>query len=247
MRVAAAQFSVSHDLEKNFQAMADLIQKAVKQKAKLVQFPEMSLTGYHPACPSKRVETRWGAIRQYRVRMQALARKHQVALVYGFPRVNPEGLPWNSLEVVDASGETLGCYDKRKLYGKESEYYSPGERDLIVTLDGVSCGFLICYENCFPELYAEYKKQGAELIVHSFYNAGQSEPTTIAELMRASLIVRAADHGLCVMASNSSKSLSPMPATIVYPDGMAFRAKTKQAELVYAEVPPTKLGWTYST
>lgn len=44
--------------------------------------------------------------------------------------------------------------------------FAPGDQQLIVTIEGVKCGFLICLDWAFPELWQGYAGQ-VELVFHS--------------------------------------------------------------------------------
>jgi len=112
-------------------------------------------------------------------------------------------------------------------------------------LHGVRCGFLICYENCFPSLYEEYRRMGVRLVFHSFFHAENARETAIRHLMAATLLVRAADNGLYISASNSSAPYSPLPACVVRPDGSSVRAKRHMSAIVVDDYPCPELGWTY--
>jgi predicted amidohydrolase len=116
---------------------------------------------------------------------------------------------------------------------------------LVVNIKGHKCGFLICYDNAFPELYKPYKKMGVGLLFHSYHNAGNKHKTSIKNLMDANLLVRSADNQVWISASNSSKPYSPLPATIARPDGSANRGERHSTCIVIEDYPKAKLGWTY--
>ncbi len=41
-------------------------------------------------------------------------------------------------------------------------------------INGIRCGALICYEYRFPELLRQYKRDGVQLLFHSFHAANAS-------------------------------------------------------------------------
>jgi deaminated glutathione amidase len=173
------------------------------------------------------------------------ARAHNLWIVLGSMRQLEGGLPENCLPVISAHGKLEGIYVKQRLHGEEKQFYNPGAGPCVVVINGFKCGFLVCYDNCFPELYQAYRRLGAGLIFHSFHNAANRRATSINELMLASLIVRAADNRMWISASNSSKRYSPLPACIVRPDGSMLRARRHPTALVVDDYPNAKLGWTY--
>jgi predicted amidohydrolase len=174
------------------------------------------------------------------------ARAHRLWIVLGSMRRLEDGLPANCLLVISPSGAIEGVYAKQRLYGGEKQFYSPGAGPCVVVIDGFKCGFLICCDNCYPELYEAYRRLGAGLIFHSFHNAANRRATSIKDLMLANLIVRAADNRMWISASNSSKRYSPLPACIVRPDGSMRRARRHATGLVVDDYPAAMLCWTYN-
>lgn len=76
-------------------------------------------------------------------------------------------------------------------------------------------------------------------------NAANRRATTIKDLMLANLMVRAADNGIWIAASDFSTRYSPLAACIVRPDGSMARARWHVAGLRVDNYPVTELGWTY--
>jgi deaminated glutathione amidase len=245
IRIAAAQFPVSGSITKNVRYIQNQIEKAAKQNATVVQFPETALTGYTPKYFDTLKEYDWDNLEHYKRHICGLAASFGIWVILGSMRRVYGKLPKISMYIISDGGDVIGIYDKRRLYGKEKEMFSPGSEPCIVEINGYKCGFLICYENCFPELYDEYRHMGVELIFHSFYNAANRNATSIKDLMVASLMVRAADNQMWISASNSSESYSPLAACIVRPDGSLVRARRNVTGLVVDDYPSNDLGWTY--
>jgi deaminated glutathione amidase len=132
------------------------------------------------------------------------------------------------------------------LYGKERDFYSAGERPLILSINGTTCGFLICYDSCFPDLYHVYADQGVQLLFHSYYNAkNEGPPTSLDDLIVAQLRTRAADHRFWISASNSSARHSRLASCVARPDGSLRSTKRHMPGLVFHDLPDPDLGWTY--
>ncbi len=246
IRIAAAQFPVSDSIKKNVRYIQNQIEKAANQDATVVQFPETALPGYAPKHFDTLKEYAWDDLKRYERHICGLASSFGIWVILGSMRQVDGELPKISMYVISNRGDVVGVYDKRRLYGKEKEMFSPGSKPCVVKINGYKCGFLICYENCFPELYDEYRDMGVELVFHSFYNAANRGATSIKDLMVASLMVRAADNQMWISASNSSKSYSPLSACIVRPDGSLIRARRNVTGLVVDNYPSNDLGWTYN-
>ena len=156
-----------------------------------------------------------------------------------------EAKPRNCILVISDDGSIAGTYDKRKLYKTEESLYSAGGQPLVVTIRGMRCGFLICYDSCFPELYEAYRHCGTRLLFHSYYNARNDGPSnSLDELMLAQLRTRAADNRLWISASNASTRHSRLASCVARPDGSIRSAKRHRPGLVFHDFPDPDLGWT---
>jgi predicted amidohydrolase len=110
--VAAAQIPASMEIERNVTAMVEKIGEAARQKADVVAFPELAVTG------GKRVVAE-GAIE----RLCAAAKANSITVVFGLPR-RDNGRWYNSAVVVGPGGEILTRYDQLAAVTP----FSPGER-----------------------------------------------------------------------------------------------------------------------
>ena len=243
--IAAAQFPVSGDIEKNAGYIQRQVSEAADVGATVVHFPETALPGYAPSHLDSLEGFPWDLLSEHFLRIRELASSRQVWVVLGSIRRDNDGRPRICQQVISDRGEVAGVYDKRRLYGAEKRMFRAGEEPCVVEIGGHRCGFLICYDNCFPELYAEYRDLGVGLLFHSFHNAANSRATSIRDLMSANLIVRAADHGMWISASNSSRRYSPLAACIVRPDGSRVSARRHVGGIVTDRYPNENLGWTY--
>ncbi|HJO94826.1 MAG TPA: carbon-nitrogen hydrolase family protein [Victivallales bacterium] len=246
LRIAASQFPVSHDMAKNFQYIKKLIEKASNHAVEVIHFPETALPGYLSATKRNPLEFDWNTLESYTNSICELARLKNIWVILGSIRIEKDKLPRNCICIISNLGKIIGYYDKQRIYKGESEYYSAGNSPFIVNIKNHKCGFLICYDNCFPELYTAYRDLGAGLIFHSFHNAGNKQVTSINNLMEAHLLVRSADNQIWISASNSSRPYSPLPATIVRPDGSSNKAKRHTTGIIIEDYPKAKLGWTYN-
>lgn len=245
LRIAAAQFPVSGDIARNSRYIRKHMIMAAKEGVQIVHFPETALPGYAPEHLGALDNYAWEMLDCHLLSLREWAASLGLWVVLGSMRRIDEGLPRNCIYVISTTGEVEAVYDKRRLYGVEASYYSAGHTPCVVDINGVQCGFLICYDNCFPELYDTYRGMGVELIFHAFCNAGNSRVTSIKELMQANVIVRAADSRVWICAANSSERYSPLSACIFRPDGSMVRAKRHVSGLAIDTYPEAELGWTY--
>ena len=140
--------------------------QASAQGASLLVCPEMSLTGYQigAAAVAALAEPADGALSQA---VAAIAQRHRVAIVYGYPERHAEGKPYNAVQFIDASGQRLAHYRKTHLFGDvDRAQFSPGpQAPAVVAWRGWRLGLLICYDIEFPENARRLALAGAELIL----------------------------------------------------------------------------------
>ncbi|MBV7339098.1 carbon-nitrogen hydrolase family protein [Chloroflexi bacterium TSY] len=205
------------------------------------------MSGYAPAHFETLANYAWDVLSNHTQDICQLALSYRLWVVLGSMRmIEGDQLPRSCLHVISDEGEIVGTYDKQRLYQKEKQMFRAGNKPCVIEINGFKCGFLICYDNCFPELYDEYRDLGVGLLFHSFYNAANRRSTSIKDLMLANLIVRAADNQMWISASNSSKRYSPLSACIVRPDGTTVHARRNVTGLVIDSYPDHVLGWTYN-
>jgi len=232
-------------MAENFTHIKDHIEEASDNKVEVIHFPETALPGYLNYPKNDPSEFDWDTLDSLTRDICHLALLKNIWVILGSIRKQEGQLPRNCICIISNFGKIQGYYDKQRLYEHESEFYSSGESPFVVNIKGHKCGFLICFDNCFPELYTTYRKLGVGLIFHSLHNAGNKQETSIKDLMAANLLVRSADNQLWISASNSSKPYSPLPATIARPDGSAKKAKRHITGMIIDDFTKAKLGWTY--
>lgn len=103
-------------------------------------------------------------------RFREIAKRFDVAIVYGIPRKGDGGYHISQV-AVGPDGEVIGCFDKLHLaqYGAsmEKEYFKRGKAPFSFTFLGVKIAPIICYDIRFPELARSLAlEHKADLILH---------------------------------------------------------------------------------
>ncbi|CAN0605701.1 unnamed protein product, partial [Ectocarpus sp. 12 AP-2014] len=168
--------------------------QAVRKGANVIQFPEAALSGYGPKHFPTLESYPWDALRDQLRIVCEMAASQGIWVVLGAMRRSERESPTLCVHVISDTGKIVGTYDKQRLYGREKEMFTAGPGPLVIEIHGYRCGFLLCYDNCYPELYEAYRGMNVGLLFHSFYNAANSRKTDIRDLMLANLMVRAADN-----------------------------------------------------
>lgn len=154
--VAVAQpFIASHDVAANAASHAAAIRSA---GARLVVFPELSLTGYE-------LDTATIAADDPRLEavVQACAETGAVALV-GAPVEGEDGRVHIGMLAVDGSGARV-VYRKMWLGGAEPDRFSPGTEPAVLDLDGWRLGLAICKDTGIPEHASDTAALGIDAYV----------------------------------------------------------------------------------
>nr|WP_309224683.1 carbon-nitrogen hydrolase family protein [Mycolicibacterium sp. CBMA 234] len=153
----------SGTVAENLSAIASAARQAADAGCHIVVTPEMSVTGYNiGAAVAERAEPADGTIFQA---VREIARHTGIAIVYGYAEIAP-GKPYNSVQVVDTTGQSLANYRKTHLYGFDRDLFTPGEQWITqFELDGVTCGLLICYDIEFPENARAHADAGTQWLV----------------------------------------------------------------------------------
>ncbi len=153
------------DFEKNFEKICDFISKA--KNSHMIVFPELSLCGYMPqdmVYSQKFIDLN----KLYFEKLKDCSKDINSVIVVGF--VREEKAVYNSLGVL-FKGEVLGFYDKKFLPNynvfDEKRYFKSGDRDLVIDINDVRCGFSICEDIWYPDgTERQDVLKGAEVIIN---------------------------------------------------------------------------------
>ncbi len=119
---------------------------AIPERTELVVLPEMFTTGF-----SMNVEMLAENMDGETIRWMKRIAAEQKIILTGSIIVKEEGKFYNRLVWMLPNGE-YGAYDKKHLfgYGKETEFYSAGNKRLIAQVKGWKINLQICYDLRFP-------------------------------------------------------------------------------------------------
>ena len=147
------------DVEANIETAKEILDR--QAGADLAVFPELFLGGYTTnGIDELALDLDGPEVGE----MGRLARENDVAVVFGLHERVPGGVA-NSAVFVDRRGSLTGSYRKTHLFGDERGAFVSGDELLIVGLDGVEIGFMICFDVEFPEVARSLALAGADLLV----------------------------------------------------------------------------------
>ena len=166
LRVALAQINPTvGDLRGNTDKIVAWIQKAKKEKADIVAFPELAVTGYPPedlVLKPQFIEDNIAAVRKI------AGRTRSITAIVGF--VDSNAHLYNAAAVI-ADGRMRDVYHKIMLpnYGvfDEFRYFKPGRRFPVYGINGVKVGINICEDIWHRDGPARTQASaGAEVIIN---------------------------------------------------------------------------------
>jgi predicted amidohydrolase len=180
-----------YDVGANALTHAEAVREA---RARIVVFPELSLTGYeldsppvHPADP------------RLRPLLEACRETGSLALV-GAPVLAESGGLHIAMLAIDALGARV-AYTKMWLGGSEPERFSPGTGPAVLEVDGWRLGLAICRDTGVPSHAAETAALGVDA-----YVAGVLESADDAGVLAARARRVTADHGVWVALASFAGS-----------------------------------------
>jgi predicted amidohydrolase len=215
IRIAAAQSQVTCDPAENGAAVRALMRLAHEQCARLIQFPEGSISGYAGQAKPyfKDWNIDWDPVREQLKLTAALAGELGLWVVLGGNhRLTGPNRPHNSLYVISDEGQIAGRYDKRLLsYSEITDFYSPGFDPFVFEVDSFTFGLALCIEINFPELFVDYLHRGVDCVLFSTF----SEDPTFG-LMACGY---AAANNFWISVSLPAQCSTAMPTGVIGPNG----------------------------
>lgn len=166
-RVALAQVTpVLGEVQKNVQMHKEAIERAARAGARLVVFPELSLSGYHlqDLAGEVALEVESDPIRE----LAQAAQKAGLDAVISFPERSPEHFYYVTAAYL-SGGAVAACHRKVYLptYGMfdESRYFKAGDGVGVFTAEFGPCGMLICEDAWHPTLPYLLALEGAQYLI----------------------------------------------------------------------------------
>ena len=218
LTIAAAQPEcVPYDVTANVLSHADVIRAA---EARVVAFPELSLTGYELDAPP--VDP---ADERLRPLVDACAATDSVALV-GAPTADTRG-DYISVIAVDAAGARV-VYRKMWLSETEAERFIPGPSPAAIEVDGWRLGIAVCKDTGVPA-----HADATAVVGMDVYVAGVLDSADDASVQDARARRITADHNVWVVVASFAGStgggyeVAAAQSRIWSPDGVVVASAGK--------------------
>lgn len=226
--------------QRPFDRLPEAMAAAAERGAELIVTAEMGTTGYNIGAKAV-AELAEPADGPRAAELGALAAKHRIAVVYGYPERDGDAV-YNSAQLLSAQGERLANYRKTHLFGDlDRDQFSPGDEPVVqAEFDGIRVGLLICYDVEFPELVRAHALAGTELLLVP--TALMRPYERIADLL---IPVRAHESQLFLVYANRCDAEGELTycgrSTVASPDEVVAKAGPDE-ELLFAELDPAVLA-----
>lgn len=220
LKIATCQFAVGPSVRRNAAVIRKFLRQASESEAEIVHFSECALSGYAGTDYETLDDYNWALLKDETLEIMDLARIFGLWVILGstHPLTAPNK-PHNCLYLIDPNGKIVDRYDKRFGMPRDLGLYTPGDRFVTFTINGIKCALLICFDLRFPELYRALYREGVQCVFQSFYNARQSGPSVHGKIMRQTMQCHAATNHFWASMANSSAYYSPYASCLIQPNG----------------------------
>jgi predicted amidohydrolase len=194
--------STRGDIEGNVATHARLAKAAGNMGARMIVFPELSLTGYEPDIAATHALTPNDPHLQP---LRIVSEKYSITIVAGAPYKSPVGL---NIAAFVIQPEATIIYTKHHLHKGEETYFKPGMLNPQIELEGKRVSFAVCADTTHPEHVEAAAHAGAKI-----YAAGVFITPTGVNADSAQLRSYAEKYGMTVLMANYAASSGGFPTS----------------------------------
>lgn len=239
IRIAVAVFNAPiGELDANFNRMSDLIRESAENKARLICFPEMSLTGY---CSDSSVKNFAITVQSdYVERLSQLSNLYNMIILAGIAEKDSDGNIYAS-HLVFSPEKEIGIYRKLHIAPPEKKTYSKGNSIPVFEAFGMKFGIQLCYDAHFPELTTVMTDAGIDTLFIPHASPRLTPKEKFNSWMRH-LTARAFDNSIFIVAcnqcgENNNKLTFPGVSLVLDPSGNVIDKNISGQEgLLYADL-----------
>ncbi len=225
IKVAAVQMRSSKNLDENIERTIEFIRRCANKGARIVVFPECSVTGYFVDAIK---ETTSEQLVEAEKRIAAASKKYDVYTIIGMPwREN--GKLFNSAIMISPKGTVIERYHKVQLAKPAETWPDPGDHLSVYKMDDVMCTTMICHDERYPEIVRLPVIVGAQIV---FYISHESDIKYESKVgpYRAQIQARAVENCVWVIQANAPANEdttgSHGHSRIIAPDGNILKEAT---------------------
>lgn len=229
-RIALAQVPITDNVQSNATVIRDAMREAAGGGARLIQFPEGTLSGYAKHQVSDWSDVDWPLVKTELQSIMKLAASLKIWVVLGSAHpLTPPHWPHNSLYVISDHGKLVTRYDKRIVsFTEVTQYYSPGYEPITFDIDGYRFGCAICVEINFPKLFIEYAELGIDCLLLSAY--------PVDAIFSTKAQAYAAIHNIWIGMTTPTETSGFINSTMFGPNGDILNKVETDQDIIFAEI-----------
>ncbi len=220
MRITLAQVLSGSDPEANLALVRGAVTDAAAAGARLLVLPEATLRAFGSgplAEVAQPLDGSWAGAVRAAVADAERAAGAPLTVVLGMFTPGPEGKVRNTALVT--GGGVEASYDKVHLFdafsSRESATVAPGDRPLVVDVDGVGVGVATCYDVRFPGLFTAMADAGAQVVaLPTSWGSGPGKAEQLRLLVRARALDSTCAVAMCDQADPLSVDPDDLPAGV---------------------------------
>lgn len=230
------------DEEANLARLEEAAVTSKKLGADILVTPEMYLTGYNIG-PGPVEDLAEAASGSYALAVAAIAQRHHIAIVYGYPERGSDGRVYNAAQFLDPQGCSLLNHRKTHLFGEldRAQFSAGPPQASVCNYRGWKLGLLICYDLEFPENARRLALADADAILVP--TANMPDYDFVAQTM---LPVRAYENQVCIAYANYCGNEGDLRygglSGVAAADGRLLAQAGRGAELLLARLDPMALA-----
>lgn len=167
LRVALGEYDTGwHSPQESLLRAGALIQRAAADNADLIILPEMCTTGFTMEPESWAEPLDGESVSE----LSELAAAHRINIIAGVATdaiEDGEQRFYNSALWINRHGDIAAEYRKQRLFRLGSEYqiYTPGDRSVVIDVEGVRIALFICFDIRFPDLFSRVAPVSDAMII----------------------------------------------------------------------------------
>lgn len=163
MKICIAQTkSEKGNIQRNIENHLEFIERAIKLKADLIIFPELSITNYEPDLAKElATDTESNIFSPF----QEISDTNAISIGIGMPTKAHDGINISMLIFQPNKGRVT--YSKQMLHSDELPFFVCGKKQTFLNINGVRIAIGICYETLQREHFLNAKDQGTDIYIAS--------------------------------------------------------------------------------
>lgn len=225
MTVCIGQFGAAADKAANLRTISILARESKKHGSSMLFLPEYSMFYAETNRRSLFSTSAEPLDGPFVAALSDIARQHELWLAAGLFEQS-DGLPYNTVVLLDETGALRASYRKQKLYDafgcRESDACRAGDTPFAPVDTPVGrLGLITCFELRFPTLAAAQKARGADVL---FVPAGWARGENKLLHWRTLLTARAIENGFSVLGADQFSESFIGHSAAFAPDGTPLGA-----------------------